>query len=57
MVRHSMDYPWSSYLYNANGKPAAPVTPHYCWLLLVKMNSTEELPTAPCSGSAWISQT
>ncbi|MGB5538663.1 MAG: transposase [Gammaproteobacteria bacterium] len=34
MVRHPADYTWSSYRHNANGEPAAPVTPHDCWLLL-----------------------
>ena len=34
MVRHPGDYPWSSYGYNALGKPDKPVTPHDCWLLL-----------------------
>lgn len=40
MVRHPADYPWSSYHYNANGNPVAPVTPHDCWLLLGEDDAT-----------------
>jgi putative transposase len=34
MVKNPADYPWSSYGYNALGKPDTPITPHDCWLLL-----------------------
>jgi putative transposase len=40
MVSHPADYPWSSYQCNALGKPAAPVTPHDCWLLLGEDDAT-----------------
>ena len=33
MVRDPGDYPWSSYQYNALGKPDTGITPHDCWLL------------------------
>lgn len=42
MVRHPADYPWSSYRYNANGNPAAPVIPHDCWLELGADNSSRQ---------------
>jgi putative transposase len=34
MVRHSADYPWSSYPCNTLGKTQTSITPHDCWLLL-----------------------
>jgi putative transposase len=34
MVKNPADYPWSSYGYNALGKPDTPISPHDCWLLL-----------------------
>ena len=40
MVRHPAGYPWSSFHFNATGKPDPLVTPHDSWLLLGECDHT-----------------
>jgi putative transposase len=40
MVKQPADYPWSSYHFNAMGKPNPIIAPHDCWLLLGENNDT-----------------
>ena len=43
MVTHASDYPWSSYQYNALGKPIQLITPHSLYLKLGKTSEEREV--------------
>jgi putative transposase len=42
MVAHASEYPWSSYQYNALGKPIQLLTPHALYLLLGKTGQARQ---------------
>ena len=42
MVAHPAEYPWSSYQYNALGKPVELITPHFLYQGLAKTDKTRQ---------------
>ena len=42
MVAHPAEYPWSSYQYNALGKPIELITPHFLYQALAKTDKTRQ---------------
>ena len=42
MVAHSAESPWSSYQYNALGKPVELITPHFLYQALAKKEKTRQ---------------
>lgn len=42
MVAHPAEYPWSSYQYNALGRPTELITPHYLYQGLAKTEKTRQ---------------
>jgi putative transposase len=42
MVAHPAEYPWSSYQYNALGKPIELITPHFLYQALAKTQKTRQ---------------
>jgi len=42
MVEHPAEYPWSSYQYNALGKPIELITPHFLYQGLAKTEKTRQ---------------
>lgn len=42
MVAHPAEYPWSSYQYNALGKPIELITPHFLYQRLAKTEKTRQ---------------
>ncbi len=42
MVEHPAEYPWSSYQYNALGRPIELITPHFLYQGLAKTEKTRQ---------------